>query len=109
MSGAPISTQNLRIDALAVVANTQSKLPPVIADFQFDASRACMAECIAQRFASDTVDFVAATASRRSRRTSGTHFGEWSKIAMHRLWRNQMLAGQFVERFSDSLRQIKRH
>lgn len=58
MSGAPAILNNLGVNAFSVIADSQPKLPVAILDRHFDPRRLCMAECIAQSFATDTVGFV---------------------------------------------------
>src|SRR5262249_32653729 len=55
VSSAPVSAQNLRVNALSVVAHSQPELPPVIADFHFNPPRTCVAEGIAHGFAGNAV------------------------------------------------------
>ena len=55
----PPVAQVLLVDALAVVANAQAKLARPIGDFRLDASRLCVTECVAQRFAGNAVNVVA--------------------------------------------------
>src|SRR5271154_5674746 len=48
VSGAGFSIQHLRVDALSIVANTQSKLPLAIADSHLDPAPLRMAKSVAQ-------------------------------------------------------------
>src|SRR5439155_15838453 len=58
VSGAPASIKKLRVNALTVVPDPQTKAPLLIADFHFDPPRVCVAECIAHRLAGNPIDFV---------------------------------------------------
>src|SRR6266404_4288223 len=58
MAGAPALPANVRIDALSVVADPQSKLRRVIVEFHFDPRRVCVPETITQRLTCNPVDFV---------------------------------------------------
>ena len=54
----PVSAENLRVDAFSIVADPQPKLPLAIMDFDFDATRVCVPECIAQRLDCNPVGLV---------------------------------------------------
>src|SRR5262249_34068000 len=58
MARASACREDLRVDALSIVAESQPKLPFVVMDIHFDMPRAGVAECVAQRLARNPVDFV---------------------------------------------------
>jgi hypothetical protein len=65
--------KNLRVNPLSVVPDPQAKLSCVIVDFDFDLSRLCVAECIAQGLACNPVDFVPQNWMEVSRRAFYCH------------------------------------
>jgi hypothetical protein len=69
----PISIEHVRVNALAVVPDPQTKLPFVIADFHFDLPRLGVPACIAQRLGCDSVDFVSENWMEVSRRAFHLH------------------------------------
>jgi hypothetical protein len=70
---ARLLAKNLRVNPLSVVPDPQPKLLCVIVDFDFDLSRLCVAECIAQGLACNPVDFVPQNRMEVSRRTFYRH------------------------------------
>ena len=56
--GAAACIDDLRVDALSVVADPQAKAPMVIANVHFDPCGVRVPECITQRFACDPVYFT---------------------------------------------------
>ena len=59
MSGSPVLSQNLWVDAFSVIPNAHPELPVIVPDFHFDLLCLCMLECIAHRFAGNPEHFVA--------------------------------------------------
>src|SRR5262245_5023113 len=73
VSGTSVSTKDLRADAFAIVPHPQANLPPVIADFNFNPPRGCVAEGVAHGFAGNAVHFVPQNRMQISRLPSHLH------------------------------------
>src|SRR6266478_6223982 len=73
VSGAPASIQDGRINALAVVPDSQPKLPLVVTNFHSDPLRVGVSERIAQRLAGNPIDFAPQQRSEVARCTFYHH------------------------------------
>src|SRR5262245_8603141 len=60
-----IAVERFRVDASAVVADTQLKLAVIVADLHFDPASACVPEGIAQGLAANPIDVVADDRAKR--------------------------------------------
>jgi hypothetical protein len=58
VSGESICAKKLWVDPLPVVPDLQPKLPPVIADVNFDAAGSCVPEGVSQGLACNSIDFI---------------------------------------------------
>src|SRR5215471_6930850 len=67
MSGSAALVKDLQINTLAVVANSQSKLAPVVDDVHFDSPGVGVTEGVAKRFDRYPIDLVPDQRSQLSR------------------------------------------
>ena len=68
MSFTPIIAQEFRVDALAIIADSQPYPPFVIVDFHFNLLRVRVTECVAHGFPGNSVDLVAKNRMQIARR-----------------------------------------
>src|SRR5271157_715935 len=68
--GRPFLIKKLRVDALAIISHAQPEALVVVVDFHLNAPRLRVPEGIAQRLASNPVDFVAQNGMQTLRRAS---------------------------------------
>jgi hypothetical protein len=58
VSGRSICVKKLWVDPSAVIPDSQSQLPRIIADFNFEAPGSCVPEGVSQRLARNLINFI---------------------------------------------------